>query len=461
MLRYAIVIPAFNEERTIRDIAKRCSNISENVYIVDDGSSDRTIESLEGLPVRILKHEKNRGKAMALWTGMQHCLKDGYDGVITIDADGQHNPEDIPLFIEAAKSNPNKIIVGSRLGNPEAFPPNRLYGNEVANFWISWAAGYIIEDSQSGFRYYPSSLIKKLKIKISKERSFVFESEILIKAAWLGYKGIFIPIEAIYDTGARPSHFRGFHDVMLIIRMVAWKLIIRGMNPPGIFRILRYRLKKRFNLVGLDGFFTLFLALIFLILTGGLAYVATVIHVLLTALRADPNPPARGTRIVAGMRLDHGKINDDFKLRLDAAIRSAGDEYPVLILGGRTSSARISEAEAGKEYLVSRGLDPEKIQCEDQSRHTLENFQNAREHLNKEVGIDHVLITNRYHLARSSAFASGFKISHVICAAETEQAFNFRLFFHSLREGFFLYWYYVGNKFAHFTSNRTMLRRIS
>ncbi len=162
----------------------------------------------------------------------------GADAVISLDGDGQHRPEDIPLLIEASIQNPGKIIIGSRAMDKGHVPKERLIANRIANFWISWAAGYPIEDSQSGFRLYPAELLKKINIETSRQKSFVFESEILIEAATQGVGSRSVSIPAIYAPDRRPSHFHPVRDIVSITRMVAWRLLRSGLAPVGLLRSL-------------------------------------------------------------------------------------------------------------------------------------------------------------------------------------------------------------------------------
>jgi len=231
-----VVIPAYNEAATIREVAARALRQCPRVVIVDDGSTDDTAAALHGLPIELLRNPRNEGKAAALWRGMQHALAAGADAVITLDGDGQHRPEDIPRLIETSSRSPASIIIGSRMNNAAAFPRKRLLANRTANFWISWACGYAIEDSQSGFRLYPGTLLRDIRIAHDHAHGFVFESEILIKAARRGIGSIPVAIEAIYARAARPSHFRSVVDVLRITRMVAWKLLSRGLYPQGFVR---------------------------------------------------------------------------------------------------------------------------------------------------------------------------------------------------------------------------------
>lgn len=235
-MRACVVIPAYNEAATIRDVVSRALTQCKQVIVVDDGSTDDTAQKLASLPVTVLRHETNRGKAAALWSGFERALADGADAAITLDGDGQHRPEDIPRFIEAAQQHRDCILIGSRIVERDAFPKARYYANCTANFWISWAAGYRIEDSQSGFRLYPASLLRRVRVPHDRAHGFVFESEVLIEASRAGVRSVALPIAAIYAPGARPSHFRAVTDVLRITRMVAWKLLSRGLYPLGFAR---------------------------------------------------------------------------------------------------------------------------------------------------------------------------------------------------------------------------------
>jgi glycosyltransferase involved in cell wall biosynthesis len=233
-----VVIPAYNEAPTIRDVASRTIGQITNVIVVDDGSTDGTAEALVGLPMAVLRNSTNGGKAASLWRGFQQALAAGASGVVTLDGDGQHAPEDIPRLLAEAALHPDYVIIGARCREQRRAVFWRYVANRVADFWISWAAGGAIADSQSGFRVYPASLLSRVKIKHGKGRSFVFESEILIEAARLGHRTLAVPIEALPRPGARPSYFRPVLDIARITGMVGWKLISRGMYPIGLYRSL-------------------------------------------------------------------------------------------------------------------------------------------------------------------------------------------------------------------------------
>lgn len=235
----ALVIPAFNESATIRDIVVRALCEVDRIIVVDDGSDDGTSDALHGLPVTILRNPTNRGKAASLRRGMVRALGDGADSVLTLDADGQHQPEDIPRLVDAHLRNPQAIIVGARLHEKIRMPRVRYLANRFATFMIAWAAGYPISDSQSGFRLYPATLLSAIDIRNDHSPGFVFESAVLINAARIGVTSVAVGIPAIYHKGARVSHFRPVVDAFLISRMVVWKLITSGLNIRGLIRSRR------------------------------------------------------------------------------------------------------------------------------------------------------------------------------------------------------------------------------
>jgi glycosyltransferase involved in cell wall biosynthesis len=233
------VIPAYNEAATIRSVVERALAQLDEVIVIDDGSTDGTAGALTGLPVTLIRNARNLGKAASLWRGIALALAEGADAVVTLDADGQHRPEDIPRLLAAHRRDPAALVVGARLHNSDGIPSERYYANRFANFWIAWAAGQRVEDSQSGFRLYPAALLRALPERVGRASSFVFESEVLIEAGRRGTRLAWVPIPAIYEASGRPSHFRPLLDVALIARMVAWKLLSRGLYLRGLLRSLR------------------------------------------------------------------------------------------------------------------------------------------------------------------------------------------------------------------------------
>ncbi|MFY9314722.1 MAG: glycosyltransferase family 2 protein [Burkholderiales bacterium] len=241
MSALAVVIPAYNEARTIREVAARALAQLPLVIVVDDGSTDATAAALEGLPVILLRNDSNRGKAGSLRRGADEAVRRGAAAVVTLDGDGQHCPEDIPLLLAAWHAAPRRIVIGSRLHARETIPAARYRANRFANFWISWAAGQAIADTQSGFRVYPAGLFAQTQASYDAAASFVFESEILIEAGQAGMEITCVPINAVYSARPRASHFRPVVDIARIVRMVAWRLLMRGLYLQGLVRSLRSR----------------------------------------------------------------------------------------------------------------------------------------------------------------------------------------------------------------------------
>lgn len=242
---YWVVIPAYNEAETVRDVAMRAWQQCANVVVVDDGSADSTFRAVAGLDVTVLRNEENCGKAGSLSRGFEHALAHGAIGVITLDADGQHAPEEIPSFVKRSLDDPTAFLVGVRRREQRKSSPWRYIANRIADFWIGWAAGQPIEDSQSGFRLYPAGLLREVTLKHNRSRSFVFESEIVIEAARRGFQCRNVPVTVAPRSGPRPSHFRPVMDILKITRMVAWKLLSRGMFLRGLCAVLRSSETKR------------------------------------------------------------------------------------------------------------------------------------------------------------------------------------------------------------------------
>ena len=236
-----IAIPAFNEERTIRALAEAALALCPRVIVVDDGSLDATTARLVDLPLTLIRHEVNRGKAASLRTAFAHALAHEAACVVTLDGDGQHDPADASSLLLAWRGRPKRLVIGSRLHDRAQFPPARYAANRFACFWISWAAGHPIADSQSGFRVYSRAVMAIALGERVRSRGFTLESEILIEAAHRGHLTLAVTIPGRYPEDARPSHYRPVADTARIVVMVAGRLLRNGMHPLGLWRSLRQR----------------------------------------------------------------------------------------------------------------------------------------------------------------------------------------------------------------------------
>jgi glycosyltransferase involved in cell wall biosynthesis len=235
-----VVIPALNEALTIEAVVAGCLALPTvaEVLVIDDGSTDETAARAERSGARVLRHGANRGKGASLVRGMQAALAAGAGSVATLDGDGQHRPEDLVRLAACSQAWPDRIVIGARRLRADTAPRARQIANRIADFWISWAAGHPISDTQSGFRIYPAGLVKALGRGQRMASGFAFESEVLIKAARLGFRTLAVDIPAIYAPDRRASYFRPVRDITAIVLLVAGKLLARGMDPVGLWRSL-------------------------------------------------------------------------------------------------------------------------------------------------------------------------------------------------------------------------------
>lgn len=217
------------------------------------------------------------------------------------------------------------------------------------------------------------------------------------------------------------------------------------------------------DLVGVDGWLTLLLSNVLIVVSGGLSLLLHLrrVHCVarLTPAESDQFQPLT---LVLGMRLHDNHVTPEYAQRLDRALYLLRQERTreIMLLGGHTGSSSISEAECGRAYLIERGVPADRLHIEDVSRHTLENLQQARMRLGNRSISACFLITSRYHLARSHEQAKGFGLAHVLCAAEEEWLGTATVWIGLLREAYFLHWYRVGWWWTHLTRNSHSLSRI-
>lgn len=240
--RVIIVIPVYNHARTLRDVVTRCIKVHDRVMVVDDGSSDGGADILEGLAVDIIRHPKNLGKGVAILSAAKRALRSGMTHMVTVDADGQHDPEDLRHFIPELEAHPDAIIVGKRDFHGAYVPESSRVGRAISNFWLLAETGRSLGDAQSGFRAYPIALFKHLNLR---ERRYSFEIEVLVKAAWAGIELREVDISIYYPSPAeRVSHFHLFWDNLRLSLLNA-RLIMRAVIPLPHRKIGKFRYEKR------------------------------------------------------------------------------------------------------------------------------------------------------------------------------------------------------------------------
>ncbi len=207
-----VVIPVYNNAATVRGVILRSLAQIPNVLVVDDGSTDLDLTTLPDEPgLTILRHEKNRGKGAAIRTAIEYLRDKPFVYMLTLDADGQHNPEDIPNFFPYMEADDHSMLIGCRdFDRTEHVPGSSRFGRAFANFWMKIETGLTVGDCQSGFRAYPMRWIPNLRCLCS---HYNFETEILVRAAWGNLDFHDVPITVHYPKpGERISHFKPFMD---------------------------------------------------------------------------------------------------------------------------------------------------------------------------------------------------------------------------------------------------------
>lgn len=248
MAGICVLIPTFNNAATVGKVIEESKLYCKDIFVVNDGSTDDTaavLESIEG--INVISYMPNRGKGHALQCGLNKARECGFDYCITLDADGQHYPSEIPKFIEAVGTNPGSLIIGARNLNAENMPGKNTFANKFSNFWFKVETWQTLHDTQSGFRLYPLKEIEKIKLFTG---MYEFELEIIVKAAWRGIKVMNIPINVYYPpAGERVSHFKPLRDftrisllnTFLVLMALLWyypKKFISSLTRENISRFI-------------------------------------------------------------------------------------------------------------------------------------------------------------------------------------------------------------------------------
>lgn len=223
MERVIALIPAYEAERSVGDVVRGARAAGLEVVVVDDGSQDETSARAAAAGATVLRHPANQGKGAALQTGFGWAERAGVAAVVTLDADLQHDPAEIPALLAAHAGAPEALVIGVR--RFEDMPRRSQTGNRISTYWISRFAGRPHADTQSGFRVYPRGLYAGLPFRSTR---FDTETELLLHAAKRGIPLVEVPIRTIYHPEGHPArsrtHFRDFRDTVRIMRLVIGSL---------------------------------------------------------------------------------------------------------------------------------------------------------------------------------------------------------------------------------------------
>jgi uncharacterized protein (DUF2062 family) len=239
----AVVLPTYNNARTLGDIVSRVGALGLPIFVVNDGSTDDTATVLERAALSpehrpigvehpkavLLAHDRNRGKAAALRTGFAAAAAAGHTHAVTIDTDGQLDPADIPALLRAAEADPAALVLGTRDESAPDYPARSRVGRHGSNFFVWLESGLRVCDSQCGLRVYPLALIRHARR--ASAGHFGFETEILTRAGWAGVPVREVPVTCRYlPPGERVSHFRPWLDSARAVGMHA-RLVARALTP--------------------------------------------------------------------------------------------------------------------------------------------------------------------------------------------------------------------------------------
>ncbi|MDE6296756.1 MAG: glycosyltransferase, partial [Muribaculaceae bacterium] len=239
--KICVIVPTYNNSGTLAHVLTDLLDYTDDVIVVNDGSTDSTAEILEGFRSRadIVSYPVNKGKGNALREGFRHALQRGYDYAVTIDSDGQHYASDLPLFVRAVAEYPGSLIVGERDLSNVDISGKSSFANKFSNFWFTVQTAKRLKDTQTGYRCYPLKRLSGLKLITSRYEA---ELELLVFAAWKGVEIKSIPISVYYPPREeRVSHFRpgkDFTRISILNTILCFAALFYGL-PRGIYNLFR------------------------------------------------------------------------------------------------------------------------------------------------------------------------------------------------------------------------------
>lgn len=209
-LKLCVIVPVYNAAKTIRPLIQQIQSLGLPAMVVNDGSTDQTAQLAAEAGALVINHLQNRGKGLALRSGFTVALEAGYDAVVTLDGDGQHDPREIPHLLERMQQPPRaSIVIGQRQFDDQAMPAARCRVNQLMSRLISFMTTQAIPDSQCGFRVIRREVLATIPLSGSR---FELESELLLAAAQRGWTIASVPIRTIYQ--GESSHIRPVRDAL-------------------------------------------------------------------------------------------------------------------------------------------------------------------------------------------------------------------------------------------------------
>ena len=246
-LKCCVLIPTYNNDKTIAMVIQSTLEYCDNVILINDGCTDTTKGIIVNYPsLTLVTHSVNKGKGMALRNGFKKASELGFEYAISIDSDGQHYPKDFAVFLTKIEQEPGSLIIGARNMTVENVPNKSTFGNKFSNFWFWAETGITLPDTQSGYRLYPVQRLKKIWLFTTK---FELEIEVIVKAAWRGIPVISVPVSVYYaPQGERVSHFIPSRDstrisflntYLVILAALFWRpiMLVRKLNVKNFKKI--------------------------------------------------------------------------------------------------------------------------------------------------------------------------------------------------------------------------------
>lgn len=214
-MKTCVIIPTLNESREIANLVSHARRFIPDILVIDDGSTDQTAQIAKASGAEVLRNERNQGKGACLVKGYAYALEKGFDAVISMDGDGQHSPEDLPVFLKAAEDPENSLIIGNRMSDARNMPFVRILTNRLMSWFLSLVTRQNIPDTQCGFRLVKRELLEKVNLVTSK---YEMESEMLIKASRRGFKIKSVLVKTIY--GDQKSQINPLVDTFRFVRLM-------------------------------------------------------------------------------------------------------------------------------------------------------------------------------------------------------------------------------------------------